>query len=61
MNLEAGFIGLGLMGLPMAENLLAANVSLRVFNRTVSKAQSLAAKGATVVSTPGDAAKPGES
>ena len=46
MNLEAGFIGLGAMGLPIASNLHGAGVKLRVFNRTPSKAQSLLAKGA---------------
>ncbi|HEY2107516.1 MAG TPA: NAD(P)-dependent oxidoreductase, partial [Candidatus Binataceae bacterium] len=59
MNLEAGFIGLGSMGLPMAENLLAAGFTLRVFNRTASKAQPLVAKGAVLASRHGDAAAPG--
>ncbi len=59
MNLEAGFIGLGSMGLPIAENLLAAGVKLRVFNRTASKAQPLAAKGAMLAPGHGDVAMPG--
>jgi 3-hydroxyisobutyrate dehydrogenase-like beta-hydroxyacid dehydrogenase len=59
MNLEAGFIGLGSMGLPMAENLLAAGVKLRVFNRTATKAQPLVAKGAMLAPSHGDAAIPG--
>ena len=59
MNLDAGFIGLGSMGLPIAENLLAAGVKLRVFNRSAAKAQPLAAKGAIVAPSHGDVATPG--
>lgn len=59
MNLEAGFIGLGAMGLPIASNLHGAGVKLRVFNRTPSKAQSLLAKGAVATVSPGEAAAPG--
>jgi 3-hydroxyisobutyrate dehydrogenase-like beta-hydroxyacid dehydrogenase len=59
MELEAGFIGLGSMGLPIAENLLAAGVKLKVFNRTASKAQPLVAKGALTASSPGEVAAPG--
>ncbi|MGO9061134.1 MAG: NAD(P)-dependent oxidoreductase [Candidatus Binataceae bacterium] len=59
MNLEAGFIGLGAMGLPIASNLLAAGVKLRVFNRTPSKAQPLVANGAVAAASPGEAAAPG--
>ena len=54
-----GFIGLGLMGKPMAENLLAAGYRLRVFNRSSDKAASLAESGATVVSAPEDTAETG--
>jgi 3-hydroxyisobutyrate dehydrogenase-like beta-hydroxyacid dehydrogenase len=56
MSMEAGFIGLGSMGLPMAVNLVAAEVKLRVHNRTTSKAEPLVAKGAVLVSKPGDVA-----
>jgi len=59
MNLEAGFIGLGSMGLPMAENLLAAGVKLKVFNRTVAKAQALVSKGATLAANQGEVATAG--
>ena len=59
MNMEAGFIGLGAMGLPMATNLIAAGVKLRVHNRTASKAEPLVAKGAALATTAGDAAAPG--
>ena len=54
-----GFIGLGRMGLPMAENLLAAGFGLRVHNRTRDKATPLARKGAEVVDQPAKVAKPG--
>jgi 3-hydroxyisobutyrate dehydrogenase-like beta-hydroxyacid dehydrogenase len=43
---KVGFIGLGLMGLPMARNLLDAGAELTVFNRTAAKADPLVAKGA---------------
>ena len=35
------FIGIGLMGLPMAKNLLKAGYPLKVFNRTLKKSESL--------------------
>jgi 3-hydroxyisobutyrate dehydrogenase-like beta-hydroxyacid dehydrogenase len=54
-----GFIGLGRMGEAMAANLLQAGYRLRVYNRTRSRAQALAARGATVVSSPEEAAEPG--
>lgn len=59
MNLEAGFIGSGAMGLPIASNLLAAGVKLRVFNRTPSKAEALIAAGALKSATPADVAASG--
>ena len=37
------FIGLGLMGLPMARNLAAAGYPLRVYNRSQAKAAPLLA------------------
>jgi 3-hydroxyisobutyrate dehydrogenase-like beta-hydroxyacid dehydrogenase len=51
-----GFIGLGKLGLPIAENLLAGGFSLRVYNRTAEKAAGLIAKGATVAKSPLEAA-----
>ena len=59
MSMEAGFIGLGAMGLPMATNLVAAGVKLRVHNRTASKAEPLVAKGAVLAASAGDAAASG--
>ena len=49
------FIGLGNMGLGMARRMLAAGHRLKVFNRTVSKAESLAREGAEVCASPGQA------
>jgi 3-hydroxyisobutyrate dehydrogenase-like beta-hydroxyacid dehydrogenase len=59
MNLEAGFVGLGSMGLPMATNVAAAGVKLRVHNRTASKAAPLVANGATLAASAGEAATAG--
>ena len=52
-----GFIGLGIMGYPMAENLLKAGYPLTVFNRTRQKAEQLAARGSAVADTPADVAR----
>jgi len=46
--MKLGFIGLGQLGTPIAENLLASGHTLYVYNRTASKAAPLAAKGAIV-------------
>lgn len=43
---RVGFIGIGLMGLPMCERLLAANVPLVVWNRNPEKCQPLIQQGA---------------
>jgi 3-hydroxyisobutyrate dehydrogenase-like beta-hydroxyacid dehydrogenase len=49
--MKIGFIGLGNLGTPIAENLLSAHKHLFVYNRTVSKTIPLAEKGATVCQT----------
>jgi 2-hydroxy-3-oxopropionate reductase len=55
VKLEAGctlgFIGLGLMGKPMALNLLKAGFKLRVWNRTPEKALKVVKAGAVLVSS----------
>lgn len=51
-----GFVGLGIMGQGMARNLLKAGFSLTVWNRTESKADSLAQAGARVAESPADVA-----
>jgi 3-hydroxyisobutyrate dehydrogenase len=45
---SAGFIGLGIMGQPMALNLLRAGIPLLVWNRTTAKTHALEAAGAEV-------------
>jgi len=47
-----GFIGLGAMGKPMAQNLLKAGFPLNVLTRTRSKAEDLLAAGARWCDTP---------
>lgn len=56
MKPSVGLIGLGLMGRPMAANLLKKGFSLTVWNRTASRAQALASQGARVAASPREAA-----
>jgi 2-hydroxy-3-oxopropionate reductase len=53
---RVGFIGLGLMGMPMARNLLRAGFPLVVHNRTREKAETLGMEGAEVADFPADVA-----
>ncbi|WP_375593050.1 NAD(P)-dependent oxidoreductase [Algihabitans albus] len=53
---SVALLGTGLMGRPMAEKLLEAGFALRVWNRTRAKAEPLAASGAKVCGSPGEAA-----
>jgi glyoxylate/succinic semialdehyde reductase len=53
-NTRIGFLGLGIMGYPMALNLIKAGYSLTVWNRTIEKCDDLAAGGATVGRTPAE-------
>jgi 3-hydroxyisobutyrate dehydrogenase-like beta-hydroxyacid dehydrogenase len=53
-RLIVGLVGLGNMGTAMAERVLDAGYRLRVYNRTRSKADALAARGAFVAETPGE-------
>jgi len=54
---KVGFVGLGLMGAPMAECLLKAGYPLTVWNRTPEKVDPLAAAGAKKAASPEAAAK----
>ena len=54
---KIGFIGLGIMGLPMASNLMKDGFDLVVYNRTLSKCTQLEDKGAVVAKNPADVAK----
>ncbi len=51
-----GFIGLGIMGRPMAQNLLQSGYELTVHNRSPEKAQELGEAGASVASSPREVA-----
>ena len=39
--INIGFVGTGLMGLPMAKNILKSGLKLSAFNRTINKAEPL--------------------
>jgi 3-hydroxyisobutyrate dehydrogenase-like beta-hydroxyacid dehydrogenase len=49
---SVGFIGLGIMGAPMAGNLIDAGFSVTVWNRTRSGCDPLVARGAAVAGSP---------
>src|SRR5258705_13188886 len=51
------FLGTGIMGAPMARNLLKAGFQVRVWNRPPDKARVLAAEGADLAETPADAVR----
>jgi 3-hydroxyisobutyrate dehydrogenase len=56
-----GYIGLGIMGAPMAKNLIDAGYPLVVWNRTAGKAEPLIEAGATLADSPADIAARGAS
>ena len=56
MSERVGFIGLGIMGRGMANNLLKAGFSIRLWNRTASRMEPLVAAGAEAGSSPADVA-----
>jgi 2-hydroxy-3-oxopropionate reductase len=55
--MKIGFIGTGLMGFPMAANLLKAGFAVTAYNRTRSRAEPLAELGGTIADTPAEAAR----
>src|ERR1035441_5434620 len=58
---KLGFLGLGLMGYPMARNLLKAGHDVALWSNTGSKAKRLAEEaGGRVCSTPADVARGAE-
>ena len=59
MSETIAFLGLGNMGTQMAQRLLDAGYPLRVYNRTPSKAEPLARRGAQVVDEPRAAVESG--
>src|ERR671925_625963 len=56
MQNKVGFIGLGIMGKPMAKNLIKAGFSLVVHNRSRSAVDELVKLGATAAASPREAA-----
>ena len=46
--MQIGFIGIGLMGFPMAKNLLKSGYNLKAFNRSQDKAERLREFGAVI-------------
>ena len=48
-TMQIGWIGMGRMGFPMAERLVKAGYSVKVWNRTRSKAEPLQDSGAILV------------
>jgi 3-hydroxyisobutyrate dehydrogenase len=55
-NETVAVLGTGIMGAPMARNLLAAGIPVRVWNRTPEKTAPLGASGAVIGATPAEAA-----
>ena len=49
--IKVGFIGIGLMGLPMAKNILKAGYNLKAFNRSQNKAKALNEFGAEITTS----------
>jgi len=57
-NTSVAFVGLGVMGFPMARHLLEAGCSIRVYNRTETKSDSfVATHGGEKAQTPREAAQ----
>jgi 2-hydroxy-3-oxopropionate reductase len=57
MKETIGFIGLGLMGRPMAKNLLKAGYPVVVYSRSRGPVDDLVASGATAAASPADVAR----
>ena len=57
MNVNVGFIGLGIMGKPMALNLMKGGYPLWVYGRRADSMAPLAAAGAIVCASPEEAAR----
>ena len=55
--MKIGFIGTGLMGLPMAKNLLKSGFKLKAFNRSINKTEPLKEFGAEISKTLGEVVK----
>ena len=58
MQPKIGFMGLGIMGTPMAANLLKAGYPVMVYNRSPKKAEPLVKLGPDWPPTPGPWPRP---
>jgi 3-hydroxyisobutyrate dehydrogenase len=58
--MKVAFLGTGLMGLPMAQRLLEANIEVVAYNRTPEKLAPLQAAGAEIVTHPRQAIREAE-
>ncbi len=54
---KIAFLGIGLMGFPMARNVLQAGFEVTAWNRSIEKARALEAFGGSVAATAGDAVR----
>jgi len=54
---RVGFVGLGIMGAPMARNALRAGFPVTVTNRTLERAKPFGEAGATIARTPREVAE----
>lgn len=57
MGERVAVLGTGIMGAPMARNLLKAGSKVRVWNRTPDKARVLAGEGWDLAQTPAEAVR----
>jgi 3-hydroxyisobutyrate dehydrogenase len=57
MENTVGFIGLGIMGMPMSRNLIKAGFKVTVYNRTAAKAEKMVAEGAAMAASPAELAE----
>ncbi len=55
--MKIAFVGIGLMGLPMARNLLQVGFELMAWNRANGKAEALEAFGGKIASSPSEAVR----
>lgn len=57
---KIGFVGLGVMGAPMAANLLRKGFAVKAYNRTAEKTEALVRQGAEAAASPAEAARDAE-
>ena len=57
MQLKIGYIGLGIMGKPMARNIMKAGFELVVHNRSRQSVRELVSEGAIEAHTPAEVAR----